>query len=291
MRTVIPQLEDVSFSSDDIAMICNGQFADDFFYHIKVLRITSYLSESPAFPFGFLQRFYNLEWLGVYDSNFKEISASDDGEEKQKVWTLPKVRELKLRRLYKIEHLWNEDSPMGHICANLKTLHVWECHSLISLGSSSASFQNLTTLDVWKCNGIAELFTFSKVQSLVRLVKMRIRECEMMKQVIGSDDEEATYSEIFFQKLECLELDCLQSLKSFSSGNYSFKFPSLVKVMVSKCPSLKSFCNGALSTPKLRKVQLKKTKDSVERWAGELNATLEKLHEEENGVQFLEEES
>ncbi|OMO76141.1 Disease resistance protein [Corchorus olitorius] len=280
---VIPRLEEVSFSSDDISMICAGQFVDDFFCHIKELGVTSYLNESAYFPFGFLQRFSNLRWLGVYDSNFKELSHCkryDDGEEKQVCITLPKISHLRLRRLYKITHLWNEDSPMGHICSNLETLQVWECDSLISLGSSSASFQNLTTLYVCKCNGIAELITSSKAQSLVNLVTMKIRECEMMEQVVasneGDNDDDEAMSEITFPKLECLKLDRLQSLKSFCSGNYTFKFPSLEQVFVRQCPSMKIFCHGALSTPRLRKVQLKKT-NYEGRWGGDLNATIQQI--------------
>ncbi|KAK6289270.1 hypothetical protein POUND7_000811, partial [Theobroma cacao] len=98
----------------------------------------------------------------------------------------------------------------------------------------------------------------------------------------------ATY-EIIFRELKRLELQCLPSLRSFCTGNYTFRFPSLEQVIVSECLSLKSFCQGALSTPKLERVQLNRT-DSEGRWAGDLGATIEQLYMEQN-VQISEEKT
>ncbi|XP_017977192.1 PREDICTED: uncharacterized protein LOC18599617 isoform X2 [Theobroma cacao] len=290
IEKVIPQLDEVSFRSDDIAMICDGQFPSDFFCHMKLLQITCYLDESAVFPFFFLQRFYNLEVLGVIGCNFKELSPYEGNfSEDKEVRMLSKLRKLKLDSLQKIIHLWKQESPLGHMCASLETLEVWRCDSLINLGASSAPFDNLISLDVWKCRGIVELITSSKVQSLVRLVTMKIRECEMMKEVVASDeDDESTY-EIIFRELKHVELHGLPSLRSFCSGNYSFNFPSLEQVIVSECPSLKSFCRGALSTPKLERVQPKRT-DCKGRWAGDLDATIEQLYMEQN-VQISEEKT
>ncbi|KAK6289272.1 hypothetical protein POUND7_000813, partial [Theobroma cacao] len=284
---VIPQLEEALISSDEIAKICDGHYSEKLFCHLKVLWVTYYLNESVVSSFSFLQRFNNLEALYVLHGNFKELSLYEGnfGEEKE-VWMLPKIKRLHLEYLCKVTHLWKQESLLGHICASLETLEVWNCDSLINLGSSSASFENLTTLDVWKCKGIIELITSSKAQSLVLLVQMRIRECEMMKEVVASEgDDEATY-EIIFRELKRLELHCLASLRSFCSGNYTLKFPSLEQVIVSQCPRLNSFCHGALSTPKLQRVQLEPTHYKG-RWIGDLNATVEQLYEEKVGYRSL----
>ncbi|XVF03198.1 hypothetical protein REPUB_Repub04eG0240900 [Reevesia pubescens] len=294
IEKIIPQLEEVSFNSDDIAMIYDGQFVADLFCHIKVLRVTNYLNESAVFPFCFLQRFNNLEMLEMVSCNFKELSLCEDdvgeekddvGEEKDVICTLPKIKKLKLNGVNEIRHLWKQDSLLDHVCASLEILEVWDCDSLINIGPSFATFQNLTILDVWKCKDIAELITSSKARNLECLVTMRIRECEMMREVVASEGDEATY-EIVFRELKCLELHCLQSLRSFCSGNYNFKFPSLEQVILSQCPRLKSFNQGALSTPKLQKVQLTKS-DHKGHWASELNTTVEQLYIEQVGCRGL----
>ncbi|XVF42855.1 hypothetical protein PTKIN_Ptkin01aG0399200 [Pterospermum kingtungense] len=281
VETDIPRLEEVFFSSDDIAMICDDQFAPDIFARIKSLGITSYLDESIVFLFCFLQKFHNLQMLEVVGCDFKELSPyeGDAGEEEGMIWPWPKIKKLKLNGCDKITQLWKQDSRMDHICASLETLEVWYCDSLINLASASSSFQNVTYLDVNGCTKMAELIVSSKAQSLGCLVTMIIRECEMMTEIVASEGaDEATY-DIIFKELKYLEFDGLQNLKSFCSGNHTFKFPSLKQVYVNQCPRLKSFCEGALSTPNLQRVYLKETYDYKGHWAGDLNATIEQLHE------------
>ncbi|MBA0771342.1 hypothetical protein Gotri_019816 [Gossypium trilobum] len=50
---------------------------------------------------------------------------------------------------------------------------------------------------------------------------------------------------------------------------------------------MKKFYQGALSTPKLHKVQLTET-DFEGRWAGDLNATIEQLNTEAKYLQHLQ---
>ncbi|KAK8272991.1 hypothetical protein V6Z12_D11G375000 [Gossypium hirsutum] len=278
-REIIPQLEHISLTADDIAMITDGQFAIDLFSHIKVLQITEYIKDSEVFPFHFFQRFSNLQELKMVGRNFKEFSPyeGDVVEERNVTMLLPRINKLTLQGVDKMTHLWKQGSPFHHICANLETLKVSECVSLISLSCASSSFQNLTTLDVWNCKEMVELITSSKAQCLEQLVTLKIGDCKMMREVIASDGDEATHHEIIFKELKYLELYDLQNLKSFCSGNYTLKFPSLDEVDVSFCPAMENFCNGALSTPKLQEVE---TERGVRR-CRDLNATIEQLNKEE----------
>ncbi|MBA0742806.1 hypothetical protein Gogos_015825, partial [Gossypium gossypioides] len=278
IEKVIPQLEEVSFSHSDIAMISDGQFEANLFCNVKFLRISCYFDVSAIFPISFLKRFYNLEGLDVVSCNFKELASfeSDAHEDKDMSITTPKIKKLKLDLVNSIRHLWKLDSPLDHICASLECLELWQCDNLINLGLDLSFFETLTTLDVWKCNGMSELITSFKVQSLVCLVTMRIRECEMMGEIVASDEGETSY-EIVFRALKHLELHCLQRLVSFCSGNYTLRFPSLEQVTLSQCPRMKNFYQGVLSTPQLHKVQLTAT-DFRGRWAGDLNATVEQLY-------------
>ncbi|TYG47943.1 hypothetical protein ES288_D11G383100v1 [Gossypium darwinii] len=276
---IIPQLEYISLTADDIAMITDGQFAIDLFSHIKVLQITEYIKDSEVVPFHFFQRFSNLQKLKMVGCNFKEFSPyeGDVVEERNLTMLLPRINKLTLQGADKMTHLWKQGSPFHHICANLETLKVSQCVSVISLSCASSSFQNLTTLVVWYCEEMVELITSLKAQCLEQLVTLKIGECEMMREVIASDGDEATHHEIIFKELKYLELYDLQNLKSFCSGNYTLKFPSLDEVHVSICPAMENFCNGALSTPKLQEVE---TEWGVRRcW--DLNATIEQLSKEE----------
>ncbi|XVF42836.1 hypothetical protein PTKIN_Ptkin01aG0397300 [Pterospermum kingtungense] len=227
--------------------------------------------------------------LEVVGCNFKELSPykGDAGEEEGMIWTLPKIEKLKLNACYKITQLWKQDSRMDHICASLETLQVWWCPSLIRLSSASSTFQNLTYLEVKGCKKMTDLIVSSNAQSLGCLVTMRIRECEMMTEIVASEGADEATDDIIFRELKCLVLDSLQNLKSFCSGNHTFKFPSLEQVYVSKCPRLKSFCEGALSTPNLQRVYLKDTYDIKGHWAGDLNATIEQLHQKKIGFHGL----
>ncbi|MBA0634272.1 hypothetical protein Godav_025550, partial [Gossypium davidsonii] len=101
-----------------------------------------------------------------------------------------------------------------------------------------------------------ELITSSKARSLVCLVTMRIRECEMMREIIASDENDTSY-EIVFRALKHLELHCLQSLTSFCSGNYTLRFPSL-----------EEHFKG--------------------RWDGDIKATVEQLYKEKVGYRGLQ---
>ncbi|XVE91079.1 hypothetical protein DITRI_Ditri20bG0127100 [Diplodiscus trichospermus] len=283
IEKVIPRLQTVYFSKDDIATICDGQYATYFFGGIKVLGIIGF--QFALLPSYFLQRFYELEILELVECSFEELPlcVGDVGEKKDMMETdQPKIKKLKLNGCFKMTRLWNQDSQLDHICASLETLQVWHCRDLINLAPASSSFRNLTTLDVWDCNEMAKLITSSKAQSLVCLVTMKLSECEMMTEIVSSEGDEATH-EIIFRELKCLELHCLQSLKGFCSGNNIFTFPSLEDVTVSQCPRLKSFCKGDLSTPKLQKVFYQKKADYKGCWAGDLNATIQQLHEELHG--------
>ncbi|MFQ6635689.1 hypothetical protein Gotur_011400, partial [Gossypium turneri] len=185
----------ISLTTDDIATITGGQFAIDLFSHIKVLEITEYLNDSTVFSFRFLQRFSNLEKIEMVNCNFKELSPyeGDVGEERDVTMLLPRIKQLTLKGVDKMTHLWKQGSPFHHICTNLETLEV--------------------------CKEMVELITSSKAQCLEQLVTLKIRGCEMMREVIASDGDEATYQEIIFEELKCLELKGLQNLKSFCSGN------------------------------------------------------------------------
>lgn len=70
-----------------------------------------------------------------------------------------------------------------------------------------------------------------------------------MTEVVKSEGNETAKEEIVFSKLKTLSLVDLDSLTSFYSGDYTFKFPSSEDLFVIGCPKMDIFTTGELSTP------------------------------------------
>ncbi|KAH8490860.1 hypothetical protein H0E87_023118 [Populus deltoides] len=193
-----------------------------------------------------------MEKLLVTHGYFKELFPCRLVDEEEH--TLARILHLKLFNLPDLEKIWNQDLQVDQLLQNLETLEVRSCDSLINLAPSASSFGNLTALHVWDCEALKYLVTSSTARSLVQLSAMSIKECKMVTEIVASKGDEAG-NEIIFWKLESLKLDCLASLTSFCSINFTFKFPSLTEVIVTNCPKMKTFSPG-ISTPKLQKIRL-----------------------------------
>ncbi|KDO46326.1 hypothetical protein CISIN_1g027448mg [Citrus sinensis] len=167
---------------------------------------------------------------------------------------------------------------------NLEQLEIFECDNLTNLVPSSTSFQNLTTLKVSLCHGMIHLLTSSTARNLVRLRQMEIGCCKMITEIVADEDDEgdnyAAQYEIVFSELKELRLWDLQSLTSFScsGNNCAFKFPSLERLVVDRCPNMKIFSEGELSTPKLQKVQLSWLDNKLWAWDRDLNTTIQYVY-------------
>ncbi|GLT87845.1 hypothetical protein SLE2022_059040 [Rubroshorea leprosula] len=101
IEKVIPQLEELSLSRHDIAVICEHQFKEDLFFNVKVLQIHDYLdNESDVLPIRLLQRFCHLEELVVKFCNFEELFPSKGEVEEQEkhieIETLSRIKTLNL---------------------------------------------------------------------------------------------------------------------------------------------------------------------------------------------------
>nr|TKS10873.1 hypothetical protein D5086_0000079380 [Populus alba] len=267
---IFPNLEDLCLESKDAsALLKCPQY---FFHKLKVLNL--YCFGDATFPIDLLPRFPNMERLNVEGAfpncTFKELLPSRLVGMEEHATVLSPIRHLFLLSLPCLEHLWKSNSQLDQALQTLETLVVEDCSSLIYLAPSRASFQNLTTLDVWHCKRLVKLVTSTTAKSLAQLTTMSIRDCGMVTEIVANEGE-GIKDEIVFSKLETLVLHSLPSLTSFCSEKHSFDFPSLVKLTVSQCPGMKFFSNGALSTPKLRRVNF----NDVEK--KNLNTTIQQL--------------
>ncbi|GAY69496.1 hypothetical protein CUMW_289830, partial [Citrus unshiu] len=101
-----------------------------------------------------------------------------------------------------------------------------------------------------------------------------------MTEVVINDKEGVDIEEIVFSKLKALILCDLDSLTSFCSANYTFKFPSLEYLEVIGCPKMKTFTSGESNTPPRVNVSYGESEDQ-QRWANnDLNTTIQQLHAE-----------
>ncbi|GKV25956.1 hypothetical protein SLEP1_g35329 [Rubroshorea leprosula] len=287
---IIPQLEKLSLTRDDIAMICEHESKQDILFNGKVLQIQDYLDdELDVLPVGFLKRFCRLENLIVSYCNFKELFPSKGEVEEQEkhieIETLSRIKTLNLKCLPYLRHIWSHDSPS--VLQNLKTLDIFKCDSLIILSTSISSFQNLTTLNVTSCKGMINVVSVSTAQSLVQLESITVESCHMLTKIVGSErDGMQDYIMITFAKLKFLTLQQLPRLESFCSENFTFKFPRLRWVTVKQCPKLKIFSEGELDTPLLWGVIIKE--EDKYRSKDDLNTIIQRTYMEEVGFAGLQ---
>ncbi|KAL9356191.1 hypothetical protein Peur_049444 [Populus x canadensis] len=274
-RKIIPNLEDLYLESKDASALLKSLCPQDFYYKLKVLNLVCFHDAHATFPIDLLPRFPKLEKLIAGCSEFKELLPSRLDCMEKHARVLSSIRYLELQILPCLEHLWKSNSQLDQALQTLETLVVQNCSSLIYLAPSRASFQNLTNLDVRDCKRLVKLVTSTTAKSLAQLTRMSIKDCGMVTEIVANEGE-GIKDEIVFSKLEILELHLLPSLTSFCSEKHSFDFPSLVEVTVEQCPEMKFFSNGALSTPKLRRVKLTE-EDKKGSWVGNLNTTIQQL--------------
>ncbi|TYI57724.1 hypothetical protein E1A91_D11G301500v1 [Gossypium mustelinum] len=287
VEKIFPKLQHLTLDSDYIAMISDGQFSSSLFHEIKTFEVSGGGAEPIDFRISFLERFYTLENLTI-SCNIKELfcTEGDTGNEEMYAGTLSTIRNLKLEGLYDLkDYLWKQDVQVGHILPKLETLEVHHCDNLISLGSSSASFQNLTTLDVSNCKTMKYLDTCLVFQGMAQLKKLMVRDCISMKEIVATEGDEAT-CDIIFSRLKSLELVNLPRLKSFCSGNHTFGFPCLEELIVNGCLELEIFCKGVLTNPPLlQKVDYGKGNGN---WCSDLNNTIQEMYSIKAGFQAIE---
>ncbi|KAH9754888.1 Disease resistance protein [Citrus sinensis] len=276
IEKIFPSLEKLLLSGKDFRMILQGDYPQNLFGSLKYIKVAD--DDSACFPLGLLEKFQNLEILFLSCTSYTEI-LSNEGHSEKHVGKFSQVKHLQPYKLNDLKHLWKQDSKLDSILANLEILRVYCCQNLtVLLPSSSVSFWNLTDLQVWGCKKLMNLVTSSTAKSLVRLMTMKVCGSKAMTQVVVSEEDGAE-DEIVFSKLKTLSLLDLDSLTSFYSGNYTFKFPSLQDLEVIGCPKMKIFTTGELCTPPRVNVWYGEG-DGECRWANDLNVTIQELHAE-----------
>ncbi|KAL5144127.1 putative disease resistance protein [Glycine soja] len=183
---------------------------------------------------------------------------------------------------------WSEIKDIGlerePVLQRLELLSLYKCSLLRNLAPPSISLAYLTNLNVEDCLGLRNLMTSSTAKSLVQLKSMTISGCDELEEIVtneGNEEEE----QIVFGKLIVIGLVLLKKLKSFCSyKNCEFKFPSLEVLIVSECQMMQTFTEGGARAPKLQNIVTAYEVGKEEakwQWEGDLNATIQKVLEDQ----------
>ncbi|GMI78894.1 hypothetical protein HRI_001558700 [Hibiscus trionum] len=262
--------------------VSDGQLPSECFREVKRLNLQYFPQPSTAFPSGFIDSLPNLEKLVINDASICQIVQSEGfSNEGRHTPTAAQIKELRLSKLPELTHLWKEELQPGAALCNLGILIVLECGKLKTLGPSLLSLKNLTTLEVSRCHGFINLMACSTAKSLTLLEKISITDCERMEEIIACENEEIKGG-IVFPKVKYLQLSSLPTLASFSLMHHAFEFPVLLRLIVTKFPKMKNFCQGDLSTPKLQQMHLTRDGEDELRWEGDLNTTIKHMFDEMN---------
>ncbi|XP_052297553.1 disease resistance protein At4g27190-like isoform X3 [Citrus sinensis] len=154
---------------------------------------------------------------------------------------------------------------------------------------ASESFSKLKNLEIEECDNLMNIFP-PLVGIPSSLVNLNVSKCDKIEEIVGHVGEEVKENRIAFSELKVLELYDLPRLTRFYLENYNLEFPSLERVSVTRCPNMKTFSQGILSTPKLYKVQVSKKEEGelYHREGDNLNSTIQKYYKEMIGFRDIE---
>ncbi|XP_040959558.1 uncharacterized protein [Gossypium hirsutum] len=250
-----PELEELTLNTNDVVKeICDGQLSLQCFQNLKLLNLRFFPETSTTLPYSFIRSLPKLQKLVINNASISEIVRSEGlSEEERHTSVFYQLKDLRLSQLPEL---------------TLKTFK-----------PSLLSFKNLTTLEVSRCRGFINLIACSTAKCLTLLERLSIYDCKMVEEIIACEAEEIQGG-IVFPKLQYLQLSCLPCLASFSLAPHSLEFPVLLMVIVTKCPQMRNFCQGDLSTPRLEQMHLTRDEEGELQWEGDLNTTIKHMFDE-----------
>jgi len=228
-------------------------------------------------PFDFFHKVPSVEFLTIRNCfSLKEIFPSQKLQVHETI--LARLKTLSLLELNELEWVGLEHPWVQPYSEKLETLKLESCPRIEKIVSCAVSFINLKELRVAFCKSIEYLFTFGTLKSLVKLETLTVTNCESMKEIAKNEDEDGC-DEMVLGRLRLIELNCLPRLVRFYSGNATLQCSYLKKVMIAKCPNMKTFSEGVIKVPIF--FEIKTSKDSDLTFHGDLNSTIQQLFHEQ----------
>ncbi|KAH9686954.1 Disease resistance protein [Citrus sinensis] len=261
-RKVFPLLESLSLSYlNNLETICDSQLTEDqFFSNLRIIEVRGCGKLKHLFSLSIARNLLQLQKAKVFFCDDLEMIFGPDTE--------------KPTTSLGFNEIIANDDPAPKIC---------RCSSMSRFISTSSPEDTIHSE-----MQPPPLFD-AKVGIPSSLVNLKVSRCDKIEEIVGHVGEEVKENRIAFNKLKVLELDYLPRLTSFCLENYTLEFPSLERVSVTRCPDMKTFSLGILSTPKLYKVQVSKNEESeLYHREGNLNSTIQKCYKEMIGFRDIE---
>ncbi|KAH9753069.1 Disease resistance protein [Citrus sinensis] len=294
---VFPLLESLDLINlTNLETICYSQLREDqSFSNLRIIYVYSCPKLKYLFSFSMAKNLLGLQKVEVVNCNKLKMMIGPDME---KPTTTQGFTEINA-----------EDDQLRH----LEIINCWSMEGIVNttgLGGRD-EFKVFPKLHFLQLDGLPKLSSFASPEAnsemqpqplfdaKVRLpslevgipnslVNLNVSYCEKIEEIIGHVGEEVKENRIAFSNLKVLILDYLPRLTSFCLENYTLEFPSLERVSMTRCPNMKTFSQGIVSTPKLHEVQ---EEGELCRWEGNLNSTIQKCYEEMIGfrdIQYLQ---
>ena len=198
---------------------------------------------------------------------------------------LKNLESVKLERcdsievVFQLEELNIEESHVAPVLDQLRELYLKDLPKLMHIWKKGPKrimgFGNLRLLKVENCNNLTNLFSPSIGKLLVMLEEIKVIGCEKIEELLAIAKEEE--EEVLFYKVNSIWLEDLPNLQCFCKEENAFEWPSLKKIMVIGCPNLRTFVPTNLKTPELEGVHEDKGYFKTPQWKGDLNTTLEHI--------------
>ncbi|KAL9315077.1 hypothetical protein ACSQ67_016078 [Phaseolus vulgaris] len=173
---------------------------------------------------------------------------------------VPSLQRLEVRHCFGLKEIFPSQKLEVHDgkLPELKRLTLVKLHDLESIGLEHPWVKpfsvTLKKLTVRLCDKIHYLFTFSTAESLVQLEFLCIEKCDLIREIVKKEDEDAS-AEIKFRRLTTLELVSLPKLASFYSGKTTLQFSRLKTVTVDECPNMITFSEGTINAPMFQGIE------------------------------------
>ncbi|KAK3198972.1 hypothetical protein Dsin_022387 [Dipteronia sinensis] len=159
--------------------------------------------------------------------------------------SLQNLTTLQLYHCKRLTHLFS--STLARNLLQLESIFIQNCKELEKLIVEDVHvqlglFPNLSSISVKKCGKLKTLFPAVTIarSGLQKLRTLNVESSSQLEVLFGHKDEADMTSdrEMVLPRLEELTLEQLASLVNFCPVGYHFKFPSLSRLLVTKCPKI-----------------------------------------------------
>ncbi|KAL9993114.1 putative AAA+ ATPase domain, P-loop containing nucleoside triphosphate hydrolase [Helianthus debilis subsp. tardiflorus] len=210
----------------------------------------------------FCTRMSELRWLSLKElrimncskmGSFVSTSSLENDSNSIKVFfvekvVFPSLEKLRIDNLECVNTLWHTDTK-------------------------AEAFSQLSILEVRNCNNLVKLIPSSLLPRLQNLEELHVNQCRLLEMIL-EQLEENSMEKVMFPKVHTVRLIKLPKLACFISGNRSFEWPNLERLVIEDCPTMKMFSLVGQIVPKLNAIEVGY---GLQVWNGDLDSTIQHL--------------